>query len=136
MKQRDYVKEKEHKIKSTRQGLIILSIFIVIFMSMIIRLAIRRGSDYGLSNPATKGADAYGVARDYLKASMRHPGAEFSDDDFQYSQPSDSVYIVRSYFEVEKDGESIKTNFSATLQYLGGPSSDDHNWRVLSLNEK
>lgn len=136
MKQRDYASEKEHKIKSTRKGLIILAIFIAIFITMIIRFAIRSGTNEGLFNLVPTGSEAYGVAKDYVNATMKFPDAEFNDDDFQYSKNSDSIYVVSSYFEVIKHGERVKTTFTAILKYNGGSTADDHNWTLVKLSEK
>ena len=134
MQRRNYLTEKEAKRRSTRQGLVFLSMFIIVFVAMIFRLAIRTGTNEGFFDTVPTGDEAYKVAVDFVKPTVMTGDAEFPDSDFQYSKNSDSVYVVQSFYRAPgKEGSDVKKKFAITLRYNGGSSTDDKNWTVEDL---
>jgi hypothetical protein len=131
---RDYLSDKDEKKKSTRQGIIAIVIFVIIFIAVIFRFATRPGNNEGLSHQIPTGKEAYEIAKDYIKPTIKFPEAEFPDSDFQFSKNSDSVYVIKSYYEANNgSGQNVKTNFNITLKYNGGISSKAENWKMVSM---
>jgi hypothetical protein len=134
MQTRNYLTEKEARKKSTRQGIVFISVFILIFVSVIARFAVRPGTNEGFFALVPTGDDAYKVAVDFVKPTTKTMEAAFPDNDFQYSKKSDSVYVVQSFYKAQdRKGADKKTNFAITLRYNGGSSTDDNNWTVEDL---
>ena len=134
MQRRNYLTEKEAKKKSTSQGIVFLSVFIIIFVSVIFRLAIRTGTNEGFFSMVPTGNEAYQVAIDFVKPTVKTCEAEFPDNDYQYSKNSDSVYVVQSFYKApDQKGADVKTKFAITLRYNGGSSTDEKNWTVEDL---
>jgi len=134
MQRRNYLTEKEAKRRSTRQGLVFLSMFIIVFVAMIFRLAIRTGTNEGFFDTVPTGDEAYKVAIDFVKPTVKTSEAEFPDSDYQYSKNSDSVYVVQSFYKAPgKEGAGVKTKFAITLRYNGGSSTDAKNWTIENL---
>ena len=136
MPQKDYLKEKQEKAKTTVTGIIVLLIFIIIFIGVIVRFAIRSGTNDGFFPLMPTGKDAYEIAKDYIQSSIKSSDHEFPDKDYQFTKNSDSVYTITSHFDARNiRGEEIKTEFTATLKYNGGSTSDQHNWTLVKLEE-
>src|SRR5580658_4793004 len=115
---KDYLAENAAKQRTTRASMWALLIFIILFLVVIIRFAIRPGSngDFLISMPT--GDEAFKIAKDYMKPTLRSRDAAFADADYQYAKSSDSVYIVKSYFETNNtDRGKHKTNFTVRLKY-------------------
>ncbi|OIQ65603.1 hypothetical protein GALL_528370 [mine drainage metagenome] len=82
------------------------------------------------------GKDAYEITKDYIQSSVKAFDAEFPDKDYEFTQNADSVYIIKSHFDSRSiNGTEVKTEFTATLKYNGGSSSDKHNWILVKLEE-
>jgi hypothetical protein len=129
---REYLKEEQARRKTTKQGIIVIIIFVVIFIGVIFRFAFRSGSTLGLL-PTPK--DAYEIAKDYVKPTIKSQDVEFPDD-YQYTKSSDSLYVIKSYFEASNiGGQNAKTDFTITLKYNGGFISRDADWTVVNLVE-
>ena len=137
MAQKDYLTEKQEKIKATTRGIIVLLIFVVIFIAVIIRFAIRPGTNEGFFRLMPTGKEAYEISRDFILPSLKSTDAEFPDKDFEFSKNSDSVYIIKSHFDSRDiSGREVKTEFTATLKYNGGTADDAHNWTLVKLEER
>jgi len=136
MAQKDYLTEKQEKIKSTARGIIVLLIFVVIFIAVIIRFAIRSGTNEGFFRLMPTGKDAYEISKEFILPSLKSADTEFPDKDYEFSKNSDSVYIIKSHFDTKDlSGQEVKTEFTATLKYNGGSSDDEHNWTLVKLEE-
>ncbi|BAU54554.1 hypothetical protein [Mucilaginibacter gotjawali] len=136
MPQKDYLKEKQEKAKTTVTGIIVLLIFIIIFIGIIVRLAIRSGTNEGFFPLMPTGKDAYEIAKDYIQPTIKSADVEFPDKDYEFSKNSDSVYTITSHFDTRNiSGEEVKTEFTVTLKYNGGSSADQHNWTLVKLEE-
>jgi len=133
---RDYLAEKAAKKKVTREAMWILLIFIVLFLAVMFRIAWRSESAGGFFSSMPSGDDAYEIAKDYIIPTLRSSNVEFADKDYQYAKSSDSVYVIKSYFQA-KDPSSgnAKTNYTVTIKYNGGTISNDRNWSLLNLQE-
>jgi hypothetical protein len=133
---KDYIAEMKDKRKTTSGAMWILLIFVILFILIIIRFAIRSDSNGGFFGSLPSGNDAYEIAKDYIKPTLKSPDAKFANGDFQCTKTSDSVYVVKSYFETKNiNGEKAKTNFAVALKYNGGTSSDERNWTLVRLDE-
>jgi hypothetical protein len=130
-----YLSEKELKKKSTKQGLVVLFIFIVIFLAVILRFAIR--ADNGGFSSLPGSGDAYQIAVGFIKPTIKSPTAQFPDRDFECAKTGDSVYTVKSYFETDSNnGRSAKTDFAITLKYNGGSWENEKSWTMVKLEER
>jgi hypothetical protein len=127
----DYIAEKAEKKKSTRGAMWILLIFIILFTIIIIRIATRSDSGNGLFSSMPSGDEAYEMAQNYLKPTLRSPDIEFTRDAYQYTEAPDSVYTVRSFYYV--GNSRIKINFTVKMKYTGGVNTDQRNWDLISI---
>ena len=53
-------------------------------------------------NVAPTGNDAYEIAKDYIRPTLKSP-AEFATEGFEFGKDSESVFVVKSYFETKSD---------------------------------
>jgi hypothetical protein len=133
MAKRDYEAENADKKKSTKSGILFLLIFIMLFVMVIVRIATRSDSNNSLFSIMPSGDDAYEVAQDYIKPTLKSPDAEFPKDAYQYTSDADSVYVVNAYYYTGE--KKVKTNFTVTLKYTGGLSSDGRNWELVNMKD-
>jgi ABC-type phosphate/phosphonate transport system permease subunit len=133
---RDYVAEKAARKRTTKEAMWFLLVLIIIFVVVIVRIAIRSISNDGLFSSMPGGDDAFEIAKDYIRPTLRFPDAVFADGDFQYAKGADSVYVVKSYFESNGTGtEKVKTNFTVRIKFNGGSHSNAQNWSLITLEE-
>jgi ABC-type microcin C transport system permease subunit YejE len=133
---KDYFSEKEAKRRTTKQGMWFLMIFIILFIVVIVRIALRGVINDGLLSTMPSGSDAYEMAKDYIKPTLKIAYADFPEQDYQYNKGADSVYVVKSYFETKDvSGSKVKTNFTVSLKYNGGTISEDRNWTLINIQE-
>jgi hypothetical protein len=134
---RDYLSEKAAKKKVTREAMWILLIFILLFLGVMFRIAWRSESAGGFFSSMPSGDDAFEIAKDYIMPTLRSANVEFNKD-YQYAKSSDSVYVVKSYFQAKDSvggNGNVKTNYTITIKYNGGTVSNDRNWSLLNLQE-
>lgn len=133
---KDYLAEKANKRKVAKEAFWILLIFIVLFTAIIMRFAIRSVFTEGIFSTMPSGDDAYKIAKHYIKPTINSPDASFADDDYRYAKDDDSVYIVKSHFNI-KDSSNIKViiNYTIKLKYIGGKHTDEQSWTMLTLEE-
>ncbi len=136
MDEKEYLSERAERKKVTREAMWVLGIFIIIFILIMARIAMRpSGADSIFANMPT-GAEAFEIAKDYVKPTIKSPDAEFSDGKFAFSKTNDSVYVIKSYFEERNTaGAEVKTNFTAVIKYHGGLAVNDQNWTLVNLVE-
>jgi hypothetical protein len=128
-----YEAEKEAKKKTTRQVMWLLLALLVLFSIVIIRVAARTGANEGFFNSEPSGDDAYEIAKDYVRPTLKSP-AEFATEGYQYTKAPDSVFIIKSYFVTEMDNHTkTKTGFTVKIKYNGGMVSNDRNWSLLTM---
>jgi hypothetical protein len=133
MDKRDYEAEKADKRKSTKSGILFLLVFITLFVTVMVRIAARSDSNNSLFSFMPSGNDAYEIAQDYIKPTLKFPDAEFPKDAYQYTSDADSVYVVKAWCYSGKN--KAKTNFTVTLKYTGGVNSDGRNWELVNLRD-
>ena len=133
---RDYEAEKAAKKQSTKQVMWMLLVVVLLFGTVITRLALRLGEKGEYYSSMPSGNDAMVVAKDFIRPTLKSPNVDFADEDFQVTKTSDSVYTVNSYYLTSyNDKEKIKTNFTVKLKYTGGTANNEKNWSLLNLNE-
>ncbi|MDB5005907.1 MAG: hypothetical protein JWP45_300 [Mucilaginibacter sp.] len=67
---KDYKAEKENKNRTTKSGILVLVIFIIIFMMVIFRIAVRSNLRDTYFNEMPTGKDAFVIAKDYIKPTI------------------------------------------------------------------
>jgi hypothetical protein len=128
--------EHARRKKSTNDAMWLLFILITLFTVIIARFALRSGVGNGFFNEMPSGSDAYEIARDYIRPTLRMPDTKFAEDGYQYAKTRDSVYVVKSYFITSFPiNGKVKTNFTIRLKYNGGTSLNDNNWTLVNLQE-
>jgi hypothetical protein len=134
--ERDYLDDKSNKKKVAKDAFWILVIFIILFMAIITRFAVRSFFSNGVFSTMPSGEEAYKIAKNYIKPTLNSPDVVFADDDYKFAKDTDSVYVVKSYFE-ENDSANVKvkTNYTIKLKYIGGINSQEQSWSMLSLEE-
>ncbi|TWJ00936.1 hypothetical protein JN11_02199 [Mucilaginibacter frigoritolerans] len=128
---KDYKTEIERKGKSTKQGMVVLVIFIILFLIVMVRVALRSDLGDTLSNGMPSDNDAFTIAKDYIKTTSSSTDIRFTDDSFRGDHEADSVYVIKSTYESGPNTD--KTNFSITLKYHGGNKLNNSSWSVISL---
>jgi hypothetical protein len=138
MKKGDYLEAKEEKRKPTGEAIVVLVVFIIVFIAVIFRFAIRSGTNEGFFSSMPAKAQAYKVSAAFVRPTIKLPGdVSFPDNDYQCSNNSDSIYAIKSYYTVEdSDGHESKQKFTITLKYHGGSYSDHRNWSMIDLQQE
>jgi hypothetical protein len=137
MKRGDYLTEKEEKKRPTVEGIVLLAVFVVIFLAVIFRFAIRTGTNEGFFSFMPTKAQAYLVSTAFVRPTVTIRGdVSFPDHDFQFSKDADSIYVIKSFYVIDdSEGHSAKKNFTITLKYLGGARTDGRNWKMIGLQQ-
>ena|ERR1700761_2226490 len=134
---RDYLAENAAKKKVTSNAMLALFIFVVLFIIIMLRVALRSGADGGFFSSMPSDEQAFAVAKVFVKPTLRSTNGDFAQDDFQCVRGADSVYTVKSWFETKDTGEGkVRTHFSITLRYNGGSPANDANWSMENIQEK
>ena len=130
-----YIKDKEVKKSFALKGIWLLIVLAIIFSIVLLRFAIS-GTKYDHLNDQPNNEDAYSIARQFVKPTIKLSNITFPESGYQCAQKPDSVYIIKSYAEAKsKSGEKNITTFQITLRFNGGAVSEKKNWKVLSLSE-
>jgi hypothetical protein len=133
---KDYLSEKAAKKKTTKEAMLVLLVFIILFIVIMVRFALRPDSRDNLFSSMPTGSEAYEIAKDYIKPTLKLPDVEFADEEYQYAKGADSVYVVKSYFETKDiSNRKIITNFTIRIKYNGGTTLNEVNWSLISLEE-
>ena len=137
MKKGDYLAAKEEKRKPTREAIIVLVVFIIVFIAIIFRFAIRSGTNEGFFSFMPTGIQAYKVSTSFVRPTIQSRGdITFPDRDFQYSKRSDSTYVIKSFYVIQdSDGHESKKNYTITLKYNGGSRDDGRKWTLIKLQQ-
>lgn len=130
-----YLQEKAAKQRFLQKGMVVITILVFIFTVFVTRFALS-GSRDDLMNGAPGGEDAYAVAKQFVKPTIKSHNVSFPETGYQCAQKPDSVFVVKSYVE-DKDQPGPKniTSFQITLKFIGGKAGDKNNWRMITLNE-
>ena len=133
---RDYLSEKAAQKKATSEAMWVLLIFIVLFLAVMFRIAWRSESAGGFFSSMPSGGDAYEIGKGFILPTLRSSNVEFADKDYQYAKSSDSVYVIKSYFQAKGPASGdAKTYYKITIKYNGGNISNDMSWTLLNLEE-
>jgi hypothetical protein len=139
MKKGDYLAAKEEKRKPTIEAIIVLIVFIIVFLAVIFRFAIRSGTNEGFFSFMPTGVQAYKVSKAFVRPTIHSREDEdvsFPDRDFEYSKKSDSVYVIKSFYVTQDSyGHESKKNYTITLKYNGGSRANGHNWTLIQLQQ-
>ncbi|MFI5137723.1 MAG: hypothetical protein ACHQIM_07835 [Sphingobacteriales bacterium] len=131
---RDYLAENAEKKRTTNKAMWAFWIFIILFILVIIRFSIRSDADDSISTSAPTADDAYEIAKDYIRPTLKPHEVKFPDGEYQYAKTSDSVFVVKSYFETrDEDNRKVKTYFTVTLRYNGGANLNDRSWTLENM---
>jgi hypothetical protein len=77
---------------------------------------------------------AYVQAENFVKLSLKSPSTAKFPFFGEGKETTTDTYIVDSYVDSQNGfGAMIRSNFSITLQFIGGDPADQHNWKVLSF---
>ena len=131
---KEFAKEHRAKRNYTTQGMWFLIVFFLLLLSILGRFAIRRHSNGSYFSGTPSGSDAFQVAKDFLTPTLPAPNVDYPKDDYRSDKESDSIYVVKSWFQLPNNG--TKTNFVVKLKYLGGDNLNDHSWELVYIREE
>ena len=82
--------------------------------------------------------DAYRVAqkavKQYVETTFKAPGTARYSEDWSYSRPSDSVFIIQGWVDAENSfGAMIRKHYVVRLTYVGTDPDDSSSWRLDEL---
>lgn len=103
----------------------------VVFILVFIRFAMN-GSKAIYFNGLPRNEDAYKIGKEFIKPTVQSKGLHFPDDGYQFGKQSDSVYIIKSYYETPESG---RTNYKLVIKYNGGRFGSTDSWSVMSIDQ-
>lgn len=130
-----YLQDKAAKQRFLQKGMVMVTVLVLIFTVFVARFALS-GSRDDLMNGAPGSEDAYSVAKQFVKPTIKASNISFPETGYQCAQKPDSIFVVKSYAE-DKDQPGSKniTSFQITLKFIGGKVADKKNWRMITLSE-
>jgi len=131
-----YIDNKAGKKKSAKKAGWVLVLLALIFIFVLVKFARNAGIGFAVSGlPSDE--DAYEVAKDFVKSTVRSNSIEFPSTKFGIAKKSDSVYVVRSVVRLSSGGgEKRMTNFKVLMEYKGGKHDELKNWNLLNISEE
>lgn len=133
--EKNYVESKNIRKKSALKAVWVLLVMAVIVIFILVKFA-HTGIRFTTSGLPT-GDEAYEVAKDFVKATLRSDNVEFPGSGYQLAKRSDSVYVIRSVVEVtDEAGEKKTNNFKMLMEYKGGKQDEQKNWNLLNISEE
>jgi hypothetical protein len=134
--EKKYVADKAGKKKSAKKAAWVLVGLGLIFLFVLIKFAQNSGVRFSSSGLPT-GDEAYAVAKEYVKSTVRSNNVDFPGSGYQIGKRSDSVYTIRSVVELTSEsGDKRRTNFKILMEYRGGKQDDVKNWSLLNISEE
>ena len=133
---KQYLEAKAKKKKSALKAVWVLAALGLIFVLIIVKFAQNAGISF-TSGGLPSGGQAYEVAQDFVKSTVRSNSISFPSGGYEFAKRSDSVYVIRSAVELTDDnGERRKTSFKLLMQYNGGKQDELKNWSLLNISEQ
>jgi hypothetical protein len=131
---KDYLVDKEEKRKSGIKVLWLLLVLFVIIIFLAIKIALTGSAKPGGFNGLPTSAEAYTIAKEFVRPTLKSTGAEFDDSHYQFAKTSDSVYVIKSTVEFsDENNEKISINFKVTLKFNGGSPTSAKNWALVDM---
>lgn len=117
--------------------MVALLVLVLLLIFMLARIAYRGSSlsNHEFFSTLPTNADAYEMARQFVKPTVLGSDVKFAEDRYQFGKTSDSVYVIRSYFQAVDKSDTVKNYFKITMRYKGGATLNKMNWVVLSLEK-
>lgn len=136
MAKKTYVDNKAGKKKSAKKAAWVLVALGLIFIFVLLKFASNSGLNFATGGMPS-GDEAYSVAKDFVKATVRSSNVDFPGSGYQLGKKSDSVYVIKSVTELTSDnGDKRRTNFKVMMEYHGGKQDDMKNWALLNISEE
>ncbi len=130
MSDNKFLNRKVEKKKSANKAVWILLFFSAIAVAMVVKITLTGSLKPDFFKGLPSHEDAYEIAKEYVRPTLKSPSVQFAEDGFQAGKTSDSVYVIKSTLETE--GTTME--FKITLQYKGGEPDKQKNWSVIDLN--
>ena len=130
-----YLQDKAAKKSFFQKGMVVLILLATIFFVFVTRFALS-GSREGLLNGAPGSDDAYRVAQQFVRPTIKSNSISFPESGYQCAQKPDSIFIVKSYAEAkDQPGPKNITTFEITLKFIGGKVADKTSWKLVGITE-
>jgi len=130
MPENQFLKEKSVKKKSASKAVWILLFFCAAIIAMMVKISLTGSLKPEFFSGLPSNEDAYEIAKEYIRPTMKSSSIKFADDGYQFAKTSDSVYVIKSTVE----SEGATTEFKIKLQYKGGEPAKQKNWSVIDLS--
>jgi hypothetical protein len=132
---KNYLSNKAAKRSFALKGIFVLIVLAIVFAGILLRFAFSDTRFKFLNSPPNSD-DAYAVAKQFIKPTIKSLYVNFPQDGFQCAQKPDSVFIIKSYAETkDKSGGKNITSYEITLKFLGGAVSSRNSWKMVNLIE-
>lgn len=128
---RKFLAEKQQKKRKAKKGAWILILLAIAFILVFIRFAMN-GSKAIYFNGLPGDEDAYKIGQQFIRPTVKSTGLHFPDSGYEFGKQSDSVYIIKSYYETPESG---RTNYKLVLKYKGGRFGSTDSWDVESIDQ-
>ena|ERR1700743_3825626 len=133
---KDYLAEKAQKRKTGQKALWLLIILVVVVVSIIVKITLGDKLKPNVFNGLPTSDEAYTVAKEFIRPTLKSSDADFSDSHYQFAKISDSVYVIKSkVVSSDSKDEKVTLDFKVTLQYKGGEPTRQKNWTLIGIDE-
>jgi len=123
--------------KFTNKATWVFFIIILIVAIVVLKVAVRQGAIASSNGSMPSKDDAFEVAKEIVKPTLRSADVDFSEGQYAFSKSNDSIYTIKSYYETKiGDDEKARTTFVLKFKYNGGPVSSKQSWSVLTLEKQ
>jgi hypothetical protein len=130
---KSYLSERAARKKTAFKGVWFIIIIAVIFLAILLKYSMS-GTVISYSAGMPGSTDAYNIAKNFIREATKSE-VIFPESGFQFGKKSDSVYIIKSYFEETLEGgEKDKKNYKIVIRYNGGGFNKTTNWSLISLD--
>ncbi len=130
MNNNKFLNEKSKKKKSANKAVWLLLFFSAIAIAMVVKITLTGSLKPDFFKGLPSQEDAYEVAKDFVRPTLKSQSIEFAEDGFQGGKISDSIYVIKSSLVTE--GTTME--FKIKLQYKGGEPDKQKNWSVIDLS--
>src|ERR1700752_5049335 len=93
-----YLQQKAAKQRFLQKGMVMVSVLVVIFLVFVTRFALS-GSRDDLMNGAPASADAYIMAKQFVRPTIQSGNISFPETAYQCAEKPDSIFVIKSYAE-------------------------------------
>ena len=132
----DYKSQKAAQRKIGQKALWVLIVLLIVVVFMVVKLMFANNLSFDKVYSGLPSSDqAYIVAKEMIRPTLKSSSANFSDSHYQFAKKSDSVYVIQSSVDTrDRNNEKITVQFKIIMKYNGGEPEKAKNWELVNLD--